>query len=220
MRIPTAPTRPRRGCCRQTRRQERVGRPIARWQPFLSSILSPLKRWVRASRYRLPPAFVRHACLVLGFRLIRRSVSLCLCPSICCVDGSAVLARACTWRAGQAFMGGLGGMAHVTSAQHYGVWACVRGWDAREQRRCGEALSWLAPVPFSLHLLLLGVLCLCRACPSCGAARTQGTRPAGLDVPWCPSSRPLARLSFPSVCALRSGWLVLKMLKQTGQRGI
>jgi hypothetical protein len=65
-------------------------------------------------------------------------------------------------------------------------------------------LSWLDPVPFSPHLLLLCVHCLCRACPSSGAARTQGTGPGGLEA--CasacllPSSR--APVPLPLLVAL------------------
>jgi hypothetical protein len=70
---------------------------------------------------------------------LKRCMSLCLCLSVC-VSLSAASFCLPSRRAGQAFMGGLGGMAHNTLAHRYGIWTCVRGWDAREQRRCGEAL--------------------------------------------------------------------------------
>jgi len=39
---------------------------------------------------------------------------------------------------GKAFLGGLGALASDSPHSHFGVWACVRGWDEREQRRCGS----------------------------------------------------------------------------------
>lgn len=38
---------------------------------------------------------------------------------------------------GKAFLGGLGDLASEKS----GVWACVRGWDSTEQRRCGKCVN-------------------------------------------------------------------------------
>lgn len=45
---------------------------------------------------------------------------------------------------GKAFLGGLGGLSSSSLYSQYGVWACVRGWDAREQRRCGVTSKQLA----------------------------------------------------------------------------
>ena len=48
-------------------------------------------------------------------------------------------------RTGKAFLGGLGGMASERS----GVWACLRGWDDTEQRRCGKLRGCLCSVSIS-----------------------------------------------------------------------
>ena len=47
---------------------------------------------------------------------------------------------------GQAFLGGLGFMSETTSdpVEEFGVWACVRGWNAQEQRRCDVRQKQLA----------------------------------------------------------------------------
>ena len=47
---------------------------------------------------------------------------------------------------GQAFLGGLGFMSETTSdpVEEFGVWACVRGWNGEEQRRCDVRQKQLA----------------------------------------------------------------------------
>jgi len=89
--------------------------------------------------------------LILSPPSLPRSLSLSLSLSLCsprrqvdqtgeCRAPPCTLA-AVSWedlvsmeKTGKAFLGGLGGMASERS----GVWACVRGWDDTEQRRCGE----------------------------------------------------------------------------------
>jgi len=76
----------------------------------------------------------------IGVRNYRRAVSIshlhAQLTSITCTRDTHKHTRTCK-HAGKAFLGGLGGMSSKDSRSYYGVWACVRGWDEAEQRRCG-----------------------------------------------------------------------------------
>ena len=61
---------------------------------------------------------------------------------------------------GKGFTGGLGKRLVKRADKDYGVWACVRDWDAEEQMACGAQHNELACFWFEVRCLVLPFVCL------------------------------------------------------------